>query len=338
MLGILRVPPVNSTEDSLQISVQQIIRSMIPIIAPTKGQLEFIQSVSNVLQKSCLPFLSEISDVAIRKSLILSTLSLLQSLLPLHGSSTSPDTTLLVLTKFQQEPGPTSLISLLHHLLDSTDDSSLIESVMNTLTIITDHPQLTVTLDIKTSPICQNMISDSIRLIITKLMPFINPGTFLYKSCARTCLQLLSRIPELVKLDSFMWCIRLTEDRDAIVRQLAWGFLSMKSIECYQLHSSVLDIALEVVFGLGECYGVKIHVAKFLCAITDEIINSEGHSCKDAIIRAMFQYAVISHIKNMLYENSGPPPCYFAILISLLNNLLIIETKKVLGICIQIDI
>ena len=114
--------------------------------------------------------------------------------------------------------------------------------------------------------------------------------------------------------------------------------MSLKSIECYELHSSILDIALETVFSLPEAFGVKTQACKFLCGLTENFLNSEDHLYKETIIKAFFQFGILSAIKNQIYENSGPPPSYFAVLITLLNNILVLETKKVLGICIQIDV
>lgn len=338
MLSVIRTPSVNYVEDSLHVSIHQVLRSIVLLPIPTRGQLEFIMAVSQVLQKSCLPFLFELTEYSTRKTITLSILLLLQSLLPFHGCSIFQDQTLSVLTKFQLEPGPNSLISLLYSILSTTDDSTLTENIINTLIIITDHPQLSVTLDVKTSPIIRSQISDCIRIVATKLIPFINPTTFINKSTGKRFLQLLSRIPDLCDLDSYMWAIRLSEDRDAGMRILAWSFLSLKSMESYELHSSVLDIALEVVFGLHECYGVKIQAAKFLCAITEVLMNSENHSSSHSILNAFFKYAVISHVKSMLYENAGPPPTYFAVIVTLLNNLLTLQREKVIAVCIQIDI
>lgn len=337
LLGILRVPPTNSTEDQLHISLQKALNSIISVPCASKPYLEFVQAVSHTLQKSCIPFLSDLSEIASRKPLIISILTLLQSSLPYHGNNITPDTVLIALTKFQLEPGPSSLISVLYNILSNIDDITLVESILKTLIVIIDHPQLLVTLDIKTSPVCQTQIKQIIKLGISKIVTVTNPTTFVYKSAAKCLLQLVNRIPELVELDSYMWTIRLTEDRDAEVRLLAWSFLCLKSMESYTLHSSVLDISLEVVFGLADCFGVKTQAAKYLCSLVEVLLNTEDHPHKQSILTSLYQFGVISYIKQMLYDNSGPPE-YFGILITLLHSLLLMDTKKVLSICLQIDI
>lgn len=338
ILTLLRAPPVNSSEDSLQISLQQLLRSIIALIGKTKPELEFIQALSLIVQKNALPFLNELSDLQIRKPLVLSTLSLVQSLLPLHGSAITPDLPLCVLSKFQLEPGPGSFISLLHKISSTTDDISLIESLINTLSVILEHHQLTISLDVKTSPIIQGQIKDILKNAVNKLCPFIGPSTFVYKSAAKNLLHLLIKIYDITEFDSYMWCVRLSEDRDYSVRFLAWGFMSLKAMEVYELHSSVLDMALETLFGLPEAYGVKVQAGKYLCEITEVLMNTEDHGFKDIVMKVFYQYAVVSHIKTIIYENAGPPPVYFAVLVTLLNNLMVLDSKKIISICIQIDV
>lgn len=339
ILSILRSPSVNQTEDSLHIALQQILRSAITgVNDKNKDHLEFVQSVSSVISKNSLPFISEITEISLRKPLVMSILSVFSTLIPFHGSSLQDDRTLHVLSKHQLEPGPLSFLALLHKLVTSTDDISLIEGTLKTLIHLLDHPQLELSTDLFTSPTSQKYIKNIVSVSISKLTPFINPSTFIYKSSSKTLLQLLTKISNLIELESYMWCIRFTEDRDLSLRVLSWTFLSQKSIDCYSLHSSILDIALEVVFGLPESFAVKTQACLFLNKLTEFIVNSEESVHRAGIIKALYQFAVISHVKTLLFENAGPPPVYFAVLVNLLNNLVIIDSAKVVPICIQIDV
>ena len=217
IISLVRTPSVSLSEDILQVSILNILKDLVK----TKPSLVFLQSIALVLQKSLLPFVFEITDIFARKSIVLSILLLLKSLLPYHGFAISQENTLTVITKFQLEPGPTSLIALLEKIVTNTDDSTLIETVINVLIIIIENPSLSVTLDIKTSPICQSQIKNMIKALVNKTIPLINPNNFLYKHTAKTFLQFVSRIPELVNLDSYMWAIRLCEDRDGSIRMLS---------------------------------------------------------------------------------------------------------------------
>ena len=339
LANILKAPPVNSSEDGLHIALQQMLRAVVSLMSEScKVHLEFISLVSSIVSKTCIPFISELSELVTRKPLVLSVLSLVQSILPFHGATLEGDRTLFVLSKHQLEPGPLSFLSLLSKILETIDDISILEYVFKTLTSMIDHPQVEVSIDLSTSPLSQKSIQSIARQGVCKLPPFVNSNTFVYKSAAKAFLQFLIRVQHLIELDSWMWCIRFSEDRDAGLRTLAWAALSQKAIEVYSLHNSVLDIALEVVFGLKEAYGVKIHACKFLCGLAEFLLNSEDSVHKAGILKAFYQFSVISQVKTLMYENSGPPPVYFAVLLSLLNSLVVLDSAKVIPICIQIDV
>jgi hypothetical protein len=339
VLSILKAPPVNSAEDSLHISLHQVLKSAISLVSEKcKVHLEFVAAVAVVVSKNSIPFISELSEIVTRRPLILSILSLFQELVPFHGSMLEGERTLYVLTSPQLSPGENSFISLLSKIAESTDDISLLESVFETLTQLSDHPQLEVSSDLFTSPSSQKSVLCIVRAGTSKVPPFINPSTFLYKSAGKSFLQLLIRVNRFIEFDSLMWCIRFAEDRDVGLRALAWGLLSHQSMECYSLHSSSLDIALEVVFGLAESFIVKTHACRFLCGLTHVLMNSEESVHRAGIMKSFYQYSVISHIKSLLYENSGPPPVYFAVLVSFLSNLAVLDISKVLPVCTQIEI
>ncbi|CAG9310971.1 unnamed protein product [Blepharisma stoltei] len=340
--SILRVPPTSRPEDLLYIHLLESFRTVLAYANPSTSQqeFEFIQNLCLLLQRSMLPFLSELTDLHSREALISSILRFSEKLLIHHGS-TCPNVEgiIKVLSRFQIEPGKASLLSLLERILQAIDNLKLYGEVISVLILVMDNDNLKLSMDIIASPQSQYNITSIINLVLTKLIPFTSPSTFVHKNTLKKALQLCIRIPEWVQPESYIWCMKLAEDREISIRILAWCFLWKKSRIAYEKHSSVLDTALDVIFAQAESYGVKTQACAFLCSLTESLINSEDSAeMTDTVLKTLYQYGVISNVKNVLFENSGPHPAYFGSIVTLLYNITLLDYSRVSPILIQIDI
>lgn len=197
--AILRVPPTSKSEDQLYIHLLESLIATLNYANPSCSSQEFdyIQTLSILLQRSMLPFLTELIDLNTREHLISSIMRFAEKLLIHHGCSCSGiEGIIKVLSRFQVEPGKASLLSLLERILQTTENLRIYETVISVLILVIDNENLKVSLDITTSPQSQYSISSSLNHILVKLIPFTSPTTFVNKHCLKKALQLFIRIPE----------------------------------------------------------------------------------------------------------------------------------------------
>lgn len=342
MMTILRVPPTNKAEDLLTHHLLNALLRIIDTLSPSSSlpDFEFLHSITDLTKRNLLPFLTELTHIETRNDFVFSILKLLNKLLPFHGLfNSSKQASIQVLNRFQLEPSnQSSLLSLLSRLMHRLEDFSILSSLLECLNLLFDNEQLLISLDIKGSPVSQQLLSNISSMILEKLTPFATTTNFNYKGVVKRMMKFLVKIPQYVVCDSYVWCMRLAEDRESSVRMLAWALMYKKAPDVYERHPSIVETALEVCFALPECYGVKTSAISLLCGVLEWAINQEDVEIGQEILRELYKYGVLSQIKNLLYENSGPPACYFTAACSLLSSIFILDSSQVSSICCQLDI
>ena len=339
LLSILRVPPTNRSEDNLSSKLLGYILDMVKVVDPTGSSQEydFCQNICYLLQRNLLPFITEASSPEHRLGVIQKVLSLTYVLLPHHSvyHPTSSTTLLQVLTRFQLQPGEYSLLSLLANLLTQTNSFQMYSQICQILYLLLSLPHLRVCLDLE-SPTSQELLKNSVEALHSKLIPFVSGQSFMHKHALKQAYRLFVTVPELINHSSYMWIYKASEDRESSVRMMGWNLFTKKCQEVYYLHPCVVDSALDCLFGYKDCFGVKSQACGFLVKVTE--MSGEMEEGSEDILKVLYSYGVVSNSKSLLYENTGPSPAYFSAIMNLLYNMAVLDTKKISGICIQLDI
>ena len=338
LLTILRTPPASHSEDVLHSYLLHQIAQVFPLILPSvssvHGYFEFASAISEVLQRNLLPFLLELTEtrVKIAKGII----CLLISLLPFHEVSNST-ANIRVLNRFHLDSSSQAcILNLIHKFIQNQDETILVDYLVQTLVFLMGSQPLSLALDIRTSASSQRIVESILESWVTRTLPCHSSQSFELKGSLKLAYMAMYAGAEFYNADSFVWAIRLAEDRDAVVRMLSWGFLQRKLPSILAQHPTLIDIACSTLFYNNECYGVQSQALAFLAAITGQLVNSEEDP--EVTLRIIYQQGVISQLKNMLYQNSGTPPQFFAVIGELLYNLVVLDQNHVLPVCSQLDI
>jgi len=343
----LRVPPTNRVEDALKSTLTTALATIAKAGKAYFGLgnvFDFYAVLSEILQKSLLPLLIEASGIEGREALVCSVLELLNVLLPLHESKLeiSEFKTIRVLSKFQLDVNAQAKASILHlfaRIAEICVNPSVLSLVLESLyRVISSQPLLTA-LDLAGSHTSQELISMALSSCIGHVTPYISPGSFVNKGVVKRLLRVGALVPEWVQGDSFGWCLKLTRDREAEIREMAWNLLRRLLPRSLQTHPSLIEEALTVSFGEADTYGTKTAAICFLSEVAALFGDTDLTSSEtQQFLTQLYQQGTISHIKSLLYENAGPCSSYFAALISLLTGLLVLDSAKVLAMCNQLDL
>lgn len=343
----LRVPPTNRVEDALK---STLTTALSTIAKAGKGYLglvtvfDFYATLGEILQKSLLPLLIEASGIEGREALVCSVLELLNVLLPLQDSKleNSEFKTIRVLSKFQLDANAQAKASILHlfaRISEICVNPSVLSLVLESLYRVISSQPLSTALDLAASHTAQELVSMVLASCIGHIAPYTSSGCFLNKGALKRLLRVCAVAPEWVQCDGFSWCVKLTRDREAEIRELAWDLLRRLLPRSLQAHSSLIEEALMVSFGEADTYGVKTTAICFLSEVAALFGDADLASSEtQQFLTQLYQQGTISHIKSLLYENAGPCSSYFAALISLLTGLLVLDSAKVLAMCNQLDL
>jgi hypothetical protein len=154
LFSILRTPPSNQSEDVLHCYILHQLTYLFPAI---QGQVpheqvffDFVQGVTEILQRNLLPFLLELT--ASRTRIVKGVLHLFLALLPFH-EVTNQVQNIRVLNKFHLDcSSQACILRLTHKYISSQDDHLLIDLLLQVLLSLVASQPLSLALDIRTSP------------------------------------------------------------------------------------------------------------------------------------------------------------------------------------------
>mmetsp|Transcript_1217 Transcript_1217/g.3012 ORF Transcript_1217/g.3012 Transcript_1217/m.3012 type:complete len:1796 (+) Transcript_1217:3534-8921(+) len=320
ILQVLRIPPTNLVEERLWTGMLESLSRCVVKAEPTDA---FLNSLCIVFTRSVLPFVAETTCSG---ALMKSVLRLLNILIPLHGP-------VKVFTEkyLNSAVGTSSLLHFLKQQSDLNEDPAILRELIEALDKATNY--LAVQLDLEASPSAQTLQGEAVASILTRVQALTSAGSFEHKDLQRKLLILLSDIT--LEWESYIWAIRWAEDRDARVRLAAWFVLSSTGLTALNIHSTLLEQAFEVLLTPTECYGVKTQALAFLNSIAHSVTIGET---VPEVFGELYKRGIMSQLKIVLTELTATPPHYFAVCVSLLENLACFDPSKVKTLCSQLGV
>lgn len=320
ILQVLRIPPTNSIEEKLWTALLDSLSRSLIFAEPTDG---FLTSVASVFTRSVLPFAAE---TRCNTAMLRSVLKVLCILIPFHGPVT------VFTEKFLNSAvGTASLLHFLKTQAESNEDASILRELIEAISLSCSH--LSVQLDLSASPTAQALLGEAASALLGKTQTLTSSGSFEHKGQLRKLLLLINDLR--MTWESYIWAIRWAEDRDARVRYAAWAVLSQSGQSALTVHSTLLEQAFEVLLTPTECYGVKTQALAFLNSIALAVTVGEA---EPEVFSELHKRGLMSQLKAVLTETTATPPNYFAVCVSLLENLVVFDPLKVKALCGQLGV